>query len=63
MADMYASAKKVDRLEHELTNLRLAFEAQTALMVEMRNHLMPIPIDDLYARQQSPAVRHVGAVG
>ena len=59
----YASKKKQDRLESELVNLRSAVEAQTQLIVEMRDALMPAPVNIMYGRQQSPAVRQVGISG
>jgi hypothetical protein len=41
MPAAYTSEKKVLRLEQELKNLRSAFEAQTNLIIELRDHLMP----------------------
>jgi hypothetical protein len=59
----YGSKKKQERLEQEIKNLRAAFEAQTEIIIEMRDHLMPQPVNFMYNRQKSPAVRQVGAIG
>lgn len=55
MPAAYASEKKVLRLEQEINNLRSAFEAQTEMIVEMRERLLPTPINIMYDRMQSPA--------
>jgi hypothetical protein len=59
----YGSKKKQERLEQELVDLRTAFEAQTEMIIEMRDHLMPQPVSLMYGRQQSPAVRQVRRIG
>jgi hypothetical protein len=59
----YASLRKVEGLEVKVANLESAPGAQTELIVELRERLLPMPRNLMYDRQQSPAVRQIGAIG
>lgn len=59
----YASLRKVEGLEVKIKNLESALEAHTELIVELREQLLPTPVNLMYGRQQSPAVRRVSSSG
>lgn len=44
----YASAKMVERMERYIENPQSALEAQTQLIVDMREALMPTPVNLMY---------------
>ncbi len=58
----YASRKRMENLERAVGSMQASISSQNEVIADLRAKLLPVPVDLLGPRQNSPAVRNAAGV-